>query len=31
MVGRVFGARDFKDSRLYHAEHHHVLRPKAKL
>jgi precorrin-4/cobalt-precorrin-4 C11-methyltransferase len=30
MVGRVFGARDFKDSRLYHAEHHHVLRPKAK-
>ena len=30
MVGRVFGARDFKDSRLYHAEHQHVLRPKAK-
>jgi precorrin-4/cobalt-precorrin-4 C11-methyltransferase len=30
MVGRVFGASDFKDSRLYHAEHHHVLRPKAK-
>jgi precorrin-4/cobalt-precorrin-4 C11-methyltransferase len=30
MVGRVFGARDFKDSRLYHAEHHHTLRPKAK-
>jgi precorrin-4/cobalt-precorrin-4 C11-methyltransferase len=30
MVGRVFGARDFKDSRLYHAEHHHALRPKAK-
>ena len=31
MVGHVFGARDFKDSRLYHAEHHHTLRPKAKL
>lgn len=31
MVGRVFGARDFKDSRLYHAEHQHILRPKAKL
>ena len=30
MVGRVFGARDFKDSRLYHAEHHHVLRPRVK-
>lgn len=30
MVGRVFGASDFKDSRLYHAEHHHTLRPKAK-
>jgi precorrin-4/cobalt-precorrin-4 C11-methyltransferase len=30
MVGRVFGARDFKDSRLYHAEHQHILRPKAK-
>lgn len=30
MVGRVFGASDFKDSRLYHAEHTHALRPKAK-
>jgi precorrin-4/cobalt-precorrin-4 C11-methyltransferase len=30
MIGRVFGARDFKDSRLYHAEHQHILRSKAK-
>lgn len=30
MVGRVFGARDFEDSRLYHADHRHILRPKAK-
>ncbi len=30
MVGRVFGARDFEDSRLYHADHRHILRPKKK-
>jgi precorrin-4/cobalt-precorrin-4 C11-methyltransferase len=30
MIGRVFGARDFEDSRLYHADHRHILRPKAK-
>ena len=27
-VGRVFGRRDFVDSRLYHADHRHILRPK---
>jgi len=27
-VGRVFGNRDFQDSRLYHEEHRHVLRPR---
>jgi precorrin-4/cobalt-precorrin-4 C11-methyltransferase len=26
-VGRVFGAAGFTDSRLYHADHRHVLRP----
>ena len=25
-VGRVFGANDFSDSRLYHVDHHHVHR-----
>jgi precorrin-4/cobalt-precorrin-4 C11-methyltransferase len=30
MVGRVFGARDFEDSRLYHADHRHILRPQKK-
>lgn len=30
MVGRVFGAREFEDSRLYHADHRHILRPKKK-
>ncbi|MBK8210954.1 MAG: precorrin-4 C(11)-methyltransferase [Rhodospirillales bacterium] len=29
LVGRVFGAAHFTDSRLYAADHHHVLRPKA--
>lgn len=29
-VGRVFGARHFKDSQLYHADHRHILRPKGK-
>ena len=29
-VGRVFGEREFKDSRLYHAEHRHILRPRAR-
>src|SRR5512144_2626410 len=28
LVGRVFDAADFGDSRLYAADHHHVLRPK---
>lgn len=28
MVGHVFGASGFDDSRLYAADHHHVLRPK---
>lgn len=28
LVGRVFGAEGFADSRLYAADHHHVLRPK---
>lgn len=27
-VGRVFDRRDFADSRLYHAEHRHVFRPR---
>ena len=27
-VGRVFGEQDFIDSRLYHADHRHILRPK---
>lgn len=29
LVGRVLGDDDFTDSRLYAADHHHVLRPKA--
>jgi len=29
MVGRVLAPEDFDDSRLYAADHHHVLRPKA--
>ena len=29
MVGRVLAPDDFDDSRLYAADHHHVLRPKA--
>ncbi len=29
MVGRVLGESGFDDSRLYAADHHHVLRPKA--
>jgi precorrin-4/cobalt-precorrin-4 C11-methyltransferase len=28
LVGRVFDNRDFTDSRLYDAEHRHILRPK---
>jgi precorrin-4/cobalt-precorrin-4 C11-methyltransferase len=28
LVGRVFGAAGFSDSRLYAADHHHVLRPR---
>jgi len=28
MVGRVFGEEGFDDSRLYAADHHHVLRPR---
>lgn len=28
MVGRVLGAEAFDDSRLYAADHHHVLRPR---
>jgi precorrin-4/cobalt-precorrin-4 C11-methyltransferase len=28
LVGRVLAGRDFSDSRLYAADHHHVLRPK---
>jgi len=27
-VGRVFDNRDFADSRLYHEDHRHILRPK---
>lgn len=30
MVGRVLGTDNFDDSRLYAADHHHVLRPRAK-
>ena len=30
LVGRVLGGSDFDDSRLYAADHHHVLRPKDK-
>lgn len=29
-VGRVFDRSDFTDSRLYHADHKHILRPKAR-
>ena len=29
LVGRVLGQEDFNDSRLYAADHHHLLRPKA--
>ncbi len=29
-VGRVFDTADFTDSRLYHADHKHILRPKAR-
>jgi precorrin-4/cobalt-precorrin-4 C11-methyltransferase len=29
-VGRVFDNQDFTDSRLYHADHRHILRPKAR-
>ncbi len=28
VVGRVLAAEDFPDSRLYHPDHHHVLRPR---
>jgi precorrin-4/cobalt-precorrin-4 C11-methyltransferase len=28
IVGRVLGANDFRDSRLYAPDHHHVLRPR---
>jgi precorrin-4/cobalt-precorrin-4 C11-methyltransferase len=30
LVGRVLGAPDFSDSRLYAPDHHHVLRPAAR-
>ncbi len=30
MVGHVLGTENFDDSRLYAADHHHVLRPRAK-
>ncbi|WP_119458941.1 precorrin-4 C(11)-methyltransferase [Rhodospirillaceae bacterium SYSU D60014] len=29
-IGRVFDNQDFTDSRLYHADHRHILRPKAR-
>jgi precorrin-4/cobalt-precorrin-4 C11-methyltransferase len=29
LVGRVLADQSFADSRLYAADHHHVLRPKA--
>ena len=28
LVGHVLAQKDFDDSRLYAADHHHVLRPK---
>jgi precorrin-4/cobalt-precorrin-4 C11-methyltransferase len=28
IVGPVLGANDFRDSRLYAPDHHHVLRPR---
>jgi precorrin-4/cobalt-precorrin-4 C11-methyltransferase len=28
IVGRVLGDQDFRDSRLYAPDHHHVLRPR---
>ena len=28
MVGEVFGANDFIDSRLYSKDHRHILRPR---
>ena len=31
LVGRVFEARDFADSRLYAADHRHILRPGKKI
>src|SRR3954468_5951231 len=31
LVGRVFENTGFSDSRLYHADHRHVLRPKRKM
>jgi precorrin-4/cobalt-precorrin-4 C11-methyltransferase len=31
LVGRVLGSNTFEDSRLYHADHRHILRPKAKV
>ena len=30
LVGRVFAAPDFPDSRLYHKDHRHILRPAAR-
>ena len=30
LVGWVFDKSDFTDSRLYHADHKHILRPKAR-
>ena len=30
MVGRVLGTDNFDDSRLYAADHHHILRPRVK-
>ena len=30
-VGRVFRNRDFQDSRLYHEDHRHVLRPRRRI
>ena len=31
LVGRVLGGASFPDSRLYAADHHHVLRPRRSL
>lgn len=31
LVGRVLTAADFADSRLYHADHRHILRPRVKI